>query len=85
MNLEKPKFDEMLWDCHACGSKRIARHFKVKTFDISNLFYHTPGIVFINCRYCADNEDCNKKTADKNFVLSKLIPDYLEIFNGQES
>lgn len=69
-----PDFDSLVWECHCCRTKRTDRYIRVRTHDIGSLYGLDTGVMFVNCRYCADVPACEIKATDREFVIKTLLP-----------
>lgn len=69
-----PEFDKLVWKCPCCLQDRSDKFIKVMTHDVSALHGHAPGVMFINCKYCADMPGCKEKAFNRDWVLKTFLP-----------
>ncbi len=68
-----PDFDKIVWKCPCCNQARTDKYIKVAQHDVSLLFGHETGSMFINCKYCADMPGCQEKAMDHKWVVDHFL------------
>lgn len=68
-----PDFDKMVWKCPCCSQQRSDKYIKVVQHDVSVLFGHETGSMFINCKYCADVDPCKEKAFNRGWVINHFL------------
>jgi len=69
-----PDFEKMVWKCPCCDQQRTDKFIKVFQHDISSLYGHPTGTMFVNCKYCADMPGCYEKASNREWVINKFLP-----------
>lgn len=73
-----PDFSTLKWKCHCCDRDREDKFIKISTHDTSKLFSNDTGSMYINARYCNDNEECKKKAFNREWVINRFFNDFMQ-------
>jgi ubiquitin C-terminal hydrolase len=77
-NLAPPDFENMTWKCPCCEQQRKDKYIKVVHHDVSQLFEMETGAIIINCRYCVDMEQCQKKAFDREWIIDHFFKAFIK-------
>lgn len=73
-----PDFDKMTWKCPCCSQQRTDKYIKVISHDVSVLFGSETGVMFINCKYCADMPMCKEKAFNREWVINHFLKRFVD-------
>lgn len=66
-------FLTLKWQCHICKNERTSNQLKMISHDFSQLFDMPTGCMFINCRYCNDNDGCHQNAINRDWLIENVL------------
>jgi redox-regulated HSP33 family molecular chaperone len=75
MSGQLPDFENQTWKCPCCQQQRQEKYLKISVHDVSALFGHDVGTMYVNCKYCNDMPMCRDKAMNRLWVLKYIFGD----------